>query len=274
MTVKKILESRAFVYLVLFIITLAVVFHSTYNPFNFRRMQVDSSVYVAISDRIARGGVLPYKDLADNKGPLTYLISVPGLFLCGVTGIWITQFIIILVSVLFAFKTALFFAGKYKALLGVLFSFILAINFFYVGAGTGEYSLPFLMISIYIFTKYYFTKKEACFPELIVLGICFSSAIMIRLNMFPLWAGFCLVIFVESIKKQKYTQLLKYICGFLLGILFVFLPILIYLKANGIFNYFLDQAIFGGTARGFSGVTLKYMVQNFYDVLRKKFFTS
>jgi len=105
--------SNKVVYIVLFFIAFAVVFASTYNPLNFRRMHVDSSVYITVAQGITRG-FLPYRDFVDNKGPLAYFLSVPGLLLGGFTGVWITELILLFVTTLFAWKTALFFTTRIK----------------------------------------------------------------------------------------------------------------------------------------------------------------
>ena len=267
----RISKQDKLIFLGLFLLSFIVVFTSTYNPINFRRMHVDSSVYITIAQGITRGQ-LPYKDFVDNKGPLTYLISAPGLYLGGFTGIWITELILMCVSVFFAYKTALFFGDRFKAFLGTIFSFVALLAFFSVNAGTEEYSLPFLMISFYIFTKYFFSPdRNVSFIELIVLGICFACAVLIRLNMFPLWFGFCLVIFVESIIKRRFALLGKYAAGFCLGIVIVFVPVWLFLKTNGIFDAFLIQVIFGGAAKGFSGSGLKNIAKNFYIVINRNF---
>jgi hypothetical protein len=137
-----------------------------------------------------------------------------------------------------------------------------------VNAGAEEYSLPFLMISLYIFTKYFFAeKKGVSFTELIILGICLASAVLIRLNMFPLWAGFCAVIFFESVLKRRFIFLGKCIVGFSLGIMLVFIPVFLYLKINAITNIFIEQVIFAGAARGFGETGLKIIEKNFFLVL-------
>ena len=259
------------IYIGLFILSFIIIFSSTYNPMNFRRMHVDSSVYITIAQGITRGQ-LPYMDFVDNKGPLAYLISAPGFYLGGFTGIWITELILMCVSVFFAFKTALFFGDRYKAFLGTVFSFIALLAFFIVNAGTEEYSLPFLMVSFYIFAKYFFSPdRNVRFIELIVLGICFACAVLIRLNMFPLWFGFCIVIIAETVIKRRFAVLGKYIAGFCLGIAIVFIPVFLYLNLNGIFDAFLSYVIFGGAAKGFSGSGLKELTKNFYIVVSRNF---
>jgi len=258
--------SDKIIYIVLFLIAFGAAFSSTYNPLNFRRMQLDSSVYITVANGITHGH-LPYKDFVDNKGPLAYFLSVPGLLLGGFTGVWITELVILFITALFAWKTTIFFTTRNKALFVTAFGFVALLPFFFINAGTEEYSLPFLMISFYIFTKYYFSpKKDASFHEIVILGICFASAIMIRLNMFPLWAGFCLVIIIEALIKRHFTLLGKYAFGFCLGILIIFIPIYIYLKVNGIIDVFLIQVIFNGTARGFNK-GIKDIVKTFYETM-------
>jgi hypothetical protein len=259
------------IYIGLFFIAFITVFSSAFNPLNFREMHVDSSVYLTVSDGIIRG-LLPYQDLVDNKGPLLYLINIPGLFLGGLTGIWITELIFMLISVLFAYKTALLFTDKLIAFLSTAFSFTVLLASFLIHIGTEEYSLPFLIVSFYIFTKYYFSpKQDVSFFELTILGACFSCAVKMRLNMFPLWVGFCLIIFIESIAKHRFLLLSKYISGFCIGILIVIIPVFLYLKLNGIFNVFFSQVILSGSTRGFEDASLKETIRMFYYVVNNTY---
>jgi hypothetical protein len=225
---------------------------------------------MTIAQGITRGQ-LPYRDFADNKGLLTYLLSVPGLLLGKFTGVWITELALMCVSVFFAYKTALFFANKFLALLGTVFGFVQLYTFFTVAAGTEEYSLPFLMISLYIFTKYFFSpKQDIGIIGLIVLGICFACAVLIRLNTFPLWAGFCAIIFIEAVIRHSFTALGKYAFGFCAGIVIAAVPVFLYLKLNGILDGFYHQVITGGAARGFGDASsIKQIAKNFFIVLNE-----
>ena len=249
----------------IFCIALFFAFSSTYNPFNMRRMHVDSSNYITIAQGITRGE-LPYRDFVDNKGPLAYLISVPGLALGGFTGVWLTELLFAFITILFAYKTALFFTGKRRAFIAAACTSVAALVFFSVCAGTEEYSLPFLMISFYIFTKYFFSEeKNVSFFEVVTLGFCFACAVLIRLNMFPLWFGFCAVVFIEALLTRRFALLGKYILGFCAGILIAAVPVFLYVQANGILPEFMTQVIAGGAAKGFSGGGgLKQLAKNFY----------
>jgi len=261
-------KSKVIIYLVLFLIAFSLVYTSTLNLLLSRIMNVDTSVYISVTQGFTRGHVL-YKDIADNKGPLLYFLSVPGFFLGGTTGVWITELIIIFISFLFMYKTALLFTNIKTALLTVFFTSLATHPFYYVNAGTEEYALPFLAISFYIFTKYYISAKIK-FLEIVILGISFACSIMLRLNMFPLWAGFCLLIIIESIIMKKYIDILKYIIGFILGILIIFIPIYLYLIINNAFGDFYNYVILGGITRGFNA-SLKDSIKIFYMVINRNF---
>jgi len=263
-------KSKIILYAGLLLISFSIVYTSTLNPFTHRIMNVDTSVYISIAQGITRGQVL-YKDLADNKGPLTYLISVPGLYVGGITGVWLTELLIIFITIFFMYKTALLFVSGKTAFLSV-FAVSLAMHpFFYVNAGTEEYALPFLMISLYIFTKHYFSGKNTRLYEIAALGFCFACSVMIRLNMFPLWAGFCLVIIIESAVKKKIIDIIKYIAMFTLGIGIVLLPLYLYMRHYGIVEDFYFNVIMGGITRGFRLSILQDFINNFYLVINRNF---
>jgi hypothetical protein len=232
-------------------------------------MHIDSSIYISIASGLTRGQIL-YKDLVDNKGPFLYLMSIPGLYLGGLTGIWITELIIIFVTFIFMYKTAnLFVCGKI-AFLTVFFTSLVMYPFYYVDAGAEAYSLPFLMISLYIFSKYYINNIISLF-EIIVLGICFACSVMIRLNMFPLWAGFWLIIIIESVIKKKFPDLVKYIIAFTLGICIILFPVYLYLRYNNTIEDFYYHVIMGSITRGFGSSLIKDIFKYFYIILNRNF---
>jgi len=260
-------KSKVIIYLVLLVIAFLFIFTSPLNPFNLRRMHVDSSIYISIAQGMTRGQIL-YKDLVDNKGPILYLMSVPGLYFGGLAGIWITELIVIFITFIFMYKTAHLLVCEKNALLTVFFTSLAMYPFYYVNAGTEAYSLPFLMISLYIFSKYYITNNTSLF-EILVLGICFICSIMIRLNMFPLWAGFCLIIIIESIIKKKFIDIIKYIIAFTIGVCIILFPIYLYLRYNNIIEDFYYHVIIGSIKRGFRFSLLKDIFKYIYIILNR-----
>ena len=267
---NKVTKKDILIFSGLFLLAFAVVFISCLNPFTSKELDTDTSLYLTIAQGITRGQV-PFRDFVDNKGPLVYLISTPGMFLGGFLGVWLTELIFMFISVLFAYKTALFFGEKKYAFWAVIFSFIVFQSFFYEAAGTEEYALPFIMISLYIFVKYFFTQKEPPFYELLILGICCAVSFFIRINMFPLWLGFCIAIVIESLFKRKFLPLLRYILFFSAGLLIAAIPVFLYLYLNNAFFDYIHQNFIVGGSRGFSGFSIKGFTKSFFMVLEKNY---
>ena len=263
-------HNNAIIYAGLFCAALFVCLISCLNPFGLTNINNDTSVFLTIAQGITRGQV-PFRDFYDNKGPLTYLISAPGFALGRFTGVWITELLFMCVSVFFAYKTALFFGSPVFAFTGVVLSFIILHNFFEVAAGSEEYALPFMMVSLYIFTKHYFSSKRIAFFELIILGCCFAASVFLRINFFPLWLGFCAVIGVETIHKRDFTSLGKYLLGFLTGICIVTIPVMGYLILNNALSDYINQNIITGSARGFSGFNMVRFIRSFFIITSKNF---
>jgi hypothetical protein len=215
---------------------------SPLNPMAGDVPATDSSVFLTIAKGML-SGQLPYVDFFDHKGPLLYFIDALGLLIGGYTGVWLIELLFMFISVLFAYKTARFFGGKSIAFLGTGFSFVVLGSFFEGGNLTEEYVLPFIFISLYIFTKYFFIRAKFTKTELTVLGVCFGASLMLRPNMFAVWAAFCMVIFFRKLWKKEYKLIGQYILFFLIGVLFVLLPIVLYLKITGSFDECIDQFI-------------------------------
>ncbi|MCL1994465.1 MAG: hypothetical protein FWG66_16095 [Spirochaetes bacterium] len=269
MNLDKILSNKRALYAGLALVAFSLVYTSTLNPLLNRVMHIDTTVYMSITQGLSQGLVL-YRDLADNKGPLLYFMSLPGFRLAGLTGVWIGQFVFMYVSLFFMYKTALLFAGAKTAFLTVAFTSLAMHPFYVVHAGVEEYALPFLAASLYIFTKHYLSGKGTAFWEIVVLGFSFAWAIMLRLNMFPLWAGFCLVIVIEAAAKKNFAEIFKYIGAFILGTLAVLFPVFLYLWRSDILVDFYYNVILGSTERGFL-LSLQSFVHNFYAIINRSF---
>jgi hypothetical protein len=256
----------------LFCIALFAVFISCLNPLGSRgfNTDADTSVYLTVAQGIARS-LVPYRDFFDNKGPLLYLLSVPGMLLGKFAGVWFTELLFMLVSVSFAYKTALFFGNRAAAFGGTACGFIIFASFFQDPAGAEEYALPFMMISLYIVVKYYFTAKGPKIWELVCLGFCFASSMLIRINMFPLWLGFCGVIFFESLIKKEFLNLLKYFVFFCAGAVIAVVPVFLYLYVNGAFWEYIRQNIGGGSARAMNNFSAKDFVESFFIIINKTY---
>jgi hypothetical protein len=220
---------------------------SPLNPLSGNISATDSSVFLTVARGILHGK-LPYVDFFDHKGPLVYFIDAAGFFIGGFTGVWFIELLFMFASVIFAYKTALFFASAVPAFFGTVFSFAALVPFFEGGNLTEEYVLPFIFVSLYIFTKYFFTQTEPRKPHIVFLGFCFGASLLLRPNMFAVWLAFCAVIFAQKLRHKEYISVIRYTACFMFGILVALLPVLIYLNITDSFNECVNQYIvFNGT---------------------------
>jgi hypothetical protein len=233
-------------------IALFVSMLSPLNPLSGNVPNGDTSVFLTVAQGMLRGG-LPYVDFFDHKGPLIYFIDLLGLSIGGFVGVWSIEFLFMLISVFFAYKTARLFGSKLAALMGTAFTFIVMTEFFiesdlwkntlFFGGGnlTEEYVLPFIFIALYIFIKYYFTKIELSRIQITVLGFCFAASLLLRPNMFAVWAGFCTVIFLRKLFQKDYKTVLRYIIFLSIGVIVLFIPVVLYLKCTGSYDECIRQ---------------------------------
>lgn len=213
----------------------------------------DSSVFKYIGLSMTKGYV-PYLDLFDHKGLLLYFINYIGVIISPTIGVWIIEFIFMFVSVLFTYKLARKFTSKPISLLitGIAFSQIY--NYFEGGNLTEEYALPFQIISLYIFFDFFLNpekysnktqkgKSNLFNIPVFICGICFACVLFLRVNMISIWIVFGIMVLIYCIANKKYLELLKFVLSFLLGILVVTIPMLIYLLKNGALESFINDYI-------------------------------
>jgi hypothetical protein len=185
---------------------------SALSPISRMLPNPDSAIFMTIAQGMI-DGKLPYVDFFDHKGPLIYFINYFGLLCGGMKGIWLIEILFMSVSVFCGYKIALFFTDKYKAFLAVALTFIVFPSFWRGSNYTEEYVLPFVFISLFIFTSLFFKGEKPGKIKPCILGFCFGVSLLLCPNMFGLWVGFCFVIFFSSIMKNI-TCRLFYVLSF------------------------------------------------------------
>jgi hypothetical protein len=227
------------------LITLVVCMCSPLNPLSGKAPGGDSCTFMTIAQGLLHGK-LPYVDYFDNKGPLLFLIDGLGLLSGGFTGVWFVEFVMMFVSVLFAWKTARVFAGMLPSLLSTGFAFLILTRFFEGGNLTEEYALPFMFIALYLFTGFYFKEQdgngENC-CRFVVIGACMGATLMLRPNMFSLWGGFLSALFVVEALQKQIRLFWKQLLYFTAGIATALVPVVVFLLITSSLDDCVEQYI-------------------------------
>lgn len=239
---KKQLFLFLFCLIISFFSLLICTKNSPLYPFN---NWVDENVFFTVGKGWAHG-LIPYKDLFEQKGPLLYLLFMIGYFMSNHSffGIFILEVISLSVCLYYVYKISkLFLKGKYAIYILPLFSAIVVSSSFFVHGGSAEeFCFPLVSISFYYLLRH-FTKRELSYKELFINGFIAGCISMIKFNLLGFWFAFMMSIFISTIKRKQIKKSLYSCAIFLLG---MSIPILVFcfyfISVHG-FREFIDAYI-------------------------------
>lgn len=241
---KHILLNKLSPFIVCFVISFLLAINLKLSPFNSAVPGTDSSVFLYIG-KAMHNGTIPYKELFDHKGILLYFIEYFG-YLIGFgnqVGVWIIELINLFITTLIFFKTAnLFSKSRIICYLASYIVLHLSSITFLVNEGgnfTEEYALPWISISLYIVIKFFITKEYKK-RSIVLLGISFAVVFFLRVNMVGLWGALIIALSIYLLKSKRIADFFKCALLFLVGLILVILPIIIYLVLTDSFKYMID----------------------------------
>lgn len=212
----------------------------TFRPFSNYNLQTDESVFMYIGKQMVNG-LVPYKDLFDHKGILLYFFNYIGFLLSDESywGIW-------LVCILNAFAYALIQIKILKMITNsktiIFLSEFAVIALFAVRCDraanlTEGYALPWISLALYICLKY-FVRKSYKINEIILLGISFAVVFFLRCNMVGVFVLLPIILIIMIIHK-KGIEILKCIASFIIGLLLICIPLLVYFVKTDSLSYMI-----------------------------------
>lgn len=242
----KRLRSCALTVFFMVVSAIYLFFFSVNTSYLYNWTEGDAAIYWAMG-RFATKGMVPYLDFFDHKGPLMFFIEYVGnLISYERIGIFLVQLVFMTFTLWGIFKILTLFYSLKNSLKMTMFSLLLINLYYSIGNLTEEYSLPFLMWSVYFVTKYF--KSEEGEDKVhnpwyaFFYGITFAVCFLIRLtNAVPL----CCVVavgFVDLVYRKKWKNIFCNICTFLLGCGITFLPFVVYFLQHGALYEMFDAA--------------------------------
>lgn len=260
---------QLFSLLVAFTILLFTSKNSFLYPFN---DWVDANAFFTVGKSMMNG-VVPYRDLFEQKGLLLYLIYGIGYLLSNNTfyGVFILEIISFTIFLYYSHKIfSMYLDEKYSFILLPILSFIITTSYsFAQGGSCEEFCLPFFGISLYYFIKH-FKDRELTDKEIYINGLMAGLVLLMKYTMLGFWIGFVLFIFIDLLKKKKTKIAFMFCVKFLVGMFIPFAIALLYLLfTGGIKAFFEDYFIINMTAYQ-SGQ--KYnIIQRIYRIGRASF---
>lgn len=208
-------------------------------------------------------GYVPYRDLFEQKGPLTFFVYTIGELINSQWGIFLLQITSLWISTVFAYRIAKLFVSIPKAMISAVVTLTFYVLVMDEGAIVEDFNLPVLMISTYLIVKYlkHVDENVEHPPKYaFVYGIACAVSLYMRVTNCVAICCFVAYITILLICKKKYSNLLKNIVGFVLGGCVVILPLVIYFASQGalddMLEMYLYQLHYTNTAVNASGKTL------------------
>ena len=144
-------------------------------------------------------GLIPYKDLFDQKGPFVYIIYMIAALINNKTliGVFILEIISMTTFLFYTHKIISILSNKkYSLFILPTLAVLICTSFAFTSGGTAEeFTLPFFMISIYYLIRY-FKKEDLSYKHFFLNGLIAGLIFMTKYNLIFLWFGFMACIFM------------------------------------------------------------------------------
>lgn len=226
----------------LFILAFLVLLTS---PCSFLRINADVNIDPAVFKTVALymdRGYMPYKDIFDHKGPLLYFYNWIGLRLSYWRGIWLIEIASMMITFWMLYKLCRLVCQKLSSIITIFIVTSILYLYFEGGNLTEEYALAYIATALYIFSDYLLNDKITNL-RLFICGFSFGAVCLLRINMIATWLVFCIAVLVKTIRSKQIHEIKRFLLWFILGLLVIILPFLLWLGINGALSDFFDSYI-------------------------------
>ncbi len=197
------------------------------SPINMSTIYRDSGVFQYIGWRILNGGV-PYLDIWDQKPPVIFYLDALGISISNHSrwGIWIIEFIALLIAAYLGFQLIRKSVGSIPAVLSLLIG-MLSLNYFLEGGNLAEeYALPLQFAALWIF----FAAQRSIDRSWrwYVTGFLGSLAFFTKQTSFGIWISIVIFLLIRAALSGRMKDGLIKISKVILGSLPVCLAVVLY----------------------------------------------
>ena len=252
MNIEKKRDMRAL--LVLFAASaLLLLLFSSCSPLYPLNTWVDPNCYMTVA-RGMRAGLVPFRDLMEQKGPLLYFIHLLALLFSpdSFHGVYPIEVIAHTAFLFAAYKTARLFAKR--GIVPVLVASLMILLNCYGSGDTAEaMCLPFMAWSFYDAMRYFADDERRMTNAALLRNGFFAGCVFwTKYSLLGLHFAWMAVIAIEAVvRERKIAHAVKMCVVFLVGMALSSLPWLVYFGLNGalgdMFDIYFTQNIVGYT---------------------------
>ena len=222
--------------------TVTITFVSTCSPLYPFNPWDDTNCFFTVGRGIIHG-LVPYRDLYEQKGPLLYFLYALAALVSekSFIGAWIIECIAASVYAVYSWKIVRLFVETTKysiSLMPLFLGVTYTVEMFNFGGNAEELCFPFLTIALYIgFRAIIINGLLPSNTEAVLCGVITASLFWIKYTFVGFMLGFVLCILFLAIKHKQMKVLWSLVWRFTIGFLIISVPILIYFLATNSLSY-------------------------------------
>ena len=220
-------EDRRLLFCVALVTISVCSLSSPLYPFN---DWVDANCFFTVGKSMLYG-IVPYRDLYEQKGPLLYALYALCYPISHRTflGGWLMEVAAAWAFLSLAWKSHLLLTGRRDPLfLFLTAALVYTVPAFLKGGSAEELSLPLLMLSLYCGLRCLCLNREITGREAFLIGLSSGAVLWIKYSMLGFYLGFILVPAYRMLRNGRALQLLKLLGLIVLGVAAASLPVLAY----------------------------------------------
>ena len=220
-------EDRRLIFCVALVSISICSLSSPLYPFN---DWVDANCFFTVGKSMLYG-IVPYRDLYEQKGPLLYALYALCYPISHRTflGGWLLDIAAAWAFLSLAWKSHLLLTGRRDPIfLFLTAALVYTAPAFLKGGSAEELSLPLLMLSLYYGLRCVFLNRELTKREAFLIGLSSGAVLWIKYSMLGFYLGFILVPAYRMLRNGRGLKLLKLLGLIVLGVAAASLPVLAY----------------------------------------------
>ncbi len=201
----------------------------------------DANVFFTMGRGILRG-MVPYRDLYEQKGPVLYFAHA----LCALIssksfiGVWLMEVALATVFAFFSWKIVKLYYVPSKLTIAIVpayLALVYTIRMINYGDCAEELCFPLLTIVVFLVLRAANGTKPGsdrlpCSRDALIIGIITGLLFWIKYTFLGAIIGVCIYMILWTIRPKAWKKLLKLVAVFLAGVAAVSIPVLLYFAAN------------------------------------------
>lgn len=229
---------------------------------------VDSNCFMTVGKSMLHG-LVPYRDLFEQKGPLLYMLHALAALISETSfiGVYFLEIISCTVFLIFSWKIIKLYELRSTIntlMIPILAAVVYSAACFCHGDSAEELCLPMFAFAVYIALKSIRLHKYPTGFEFFAIGITAACVLWIKFSMLGFYGGWFCALAIYAIKERKTKALFCMIVWIAVGVFVLTAPILIYFALNQALAdlwtvYFYDNLfLYSSTSNHFILISIAY----------------